>query len=145
MNTIFMIVSALHNIVRWVVVILALVALLVEYRGWLSKQAWSPTDRKVGTFFTSALDTQMLLGIILLLLPLNGLAFSSVKILNSGWIEHIIPMVVGIVVAHVAFMASRRGTDPAAQHRLAALGYTLSILIIIVSIPWYLRLFPGLG
>ncbi len=138
MNTIFTIISALHNIVRWVVVILALVALLIEYRGWLSKQAWSPTDRKVGTFFTSALDTQMLLGILLLLL-------GGVQVLRSGWIEHIIPMIIGVVVAHVAFMASRRGTDPAAQHRLAALGYSLSSLIIIVSIPWYLRLFPGLG
>ncbi len=136
MGTVFSIVSALHNIFRWVVILLALFALYRAYTGWLGRKEYTASDRKAGVFFTSALDTQMLLGVILLL-------FGGLSLLQYGWILHIIPMVVGIGIAHVSFVLSRRGSDPLAKQRTAALGYTVAVIVILVSIPWYLKLFPG--
>jgi uncharacterized membrane protein YozB (DUF420 family) len=37
---------AVHNIMRWVIVVLAIVALVRAYRGWLGKREWSQSDRK---------------------------------------------------------------------------------------------------
>ena len=75
---------ALHNLVRWVVIVLAILALVRAYRGWLSSQAWSSRDRQVGVFFTSALDTQMLLGLLLII-------FVGFANLDGFVVHHIIP------------------------------------------------------
>jgi hypothetical protein len=128
----------LHNLVRWVVIILSILALVRAYRGWLSSQAWTPRDRQIGVFFTSALDTQVLLGLLLIVF----VGFSN---LDGFLINHIIPMFVAIVVAHIGSARAQKAADDPAKHRMAALFYSVAVLIILVSIPWGRPLFPGLG
>lgn len=128
----------LHNLVRWVVIILAILALVRAYRGWLSSQAWSPRDRQIGVFFTSALDTQMLLGLLLIVF----VGFSN---LDDFLIHHIIPMIVAIAIAHIGSVRAQKAPDDPVKYRMAALFYSVAVLIILVSIPWGKPLFPGLG
>ena len=59
------VILVLHNWLRWVVVILAVLAVGRAYWGWFGKKAYTGSDRKLGVAFTSALDTQVLLGLIL--------------------------------------------------------------------------------
>lgn len=56
---------ALHNFVRWIVLVLAVIALVRAYLGWFGNRDWAEGNRRVGVFFSSALDTQPLLGLIL--------------------------------------------------------------------------------
>ncbi len=56
---------AMHNIVRWVALILAIVATVTAFLGWFGKRQWSERDRKIGSFFGIAMDIQLLLGLLL--------------------------------------------------------------------------------
>ena len=56
---------SLHNILRWVVVVLALAAVVNAFWGWLGQRTWTERDRKLGTYFSIALDIQFLLGVLL--------------------------------------------------------------------------------
>jgi len=135
----FTIVLATHNIVRWIILVLGIIALFRAYRGWLGKQPWTSTDRKVGVFFGSALDVQLLLGIVLVILLVTQSGFAS---LGPYLLEHVLPMVVAVILAHVGSVRSRKAGADAEQHKQAAIWYTIVFLVILVAIPWYRPLLP---
>ena len=58
-------VLAVHNILRWIVLILLIIALVRAFLGWFGKREWESIDMRVGRFYSISLDIQFLLGIIL--------------------------------------------------------------------------------
>jgi hypothetical protein len=147
------IVLGLHNIVRWVVLVIAILALVRAYRGWFQAREWMEGDRKTSIYFTIALDTQFLLGLILFftspwtraLLTGNFSGMMSDATMRFFSVEHVPFMIVAIVLAHIGSSRARRAPDAQAKFRLMAIFFTLAVLIIIVAIPWWRPLFPGLG
>lgn len=146
-------VLAVHNILRWVVIILAILALVRAYSGWLGKRDWTATDRKVGIFFASAMDVQLLLGLILyiVLSPTTRTAFSdfgaAMRIADVRFfaLEHIFYMVVAVVLVHIGTAMARKATQAVDKHRRAALWFTLAGLALVLGMPWFRPLIPGLG
>jgi hypothetical protein len=144
---------AIHNIMRWVIIILAAIALFRAYRGLLGKREWLELDRKTGVFFNAALDMQLLLGIILWIFGNWGIkAFdlaasggdNRMSILYFA-LEHPIAMLVAVILAHVGTASAKRIQDSIARHKKVAIFFTLAVIIILVSIPWTQRpLFPGI-
>jgi len=142
----YIIFLVLHNLVRWLVLITAIFALFRAYRGWLGKVEWKNLDRRAGVFFTSTMDLQMLLGLILYigLSPITHVFFSNIpQAIYSGGevaffgVEHIVTMVIAVILAHAGSAMSRKTGDSARQHRTAAIFYTLSVLAVILAIPWW--------
>ncbi len=83
---------SLHSIVRWAVVVVAIVALIKFAAGWLGKMSFKPMDRGLMIGLTSLLDIQLLLGVILLIV----LGFVGYRL------EHAFPMIIAIVLVHMA-------------------------------------------
>lgn len=148
-------VLAIHNIVRWVVVILGALAVLRAFIGWFGKQAWIPADRKIGSFFAMSIDIQMLLGLILYLFfsPFGLKTFSNFD-LNSILrqsdirffaVEHILLMVLAVVFAHLGSSLPRKVDKPNKKHRLAAIWLGLALLLVLLGMPWARPLFPAIG
>lgn len=148
----YTVILALHNIMRWVVVILAIVALARAYRGWLGRREWTEADRKAGVFFGIGMDIQLLLGLILyfFLSPTTTAALRDFGAAMSNdqarffALEHILYMFVAVVVVHIGSVMARRAKEPVARHRLAAIWFSLAALILVIAIPWWRPLFPGL-
>jgi uncharacterized membrane protein YozB (DUF420 family) len=147
------VVLALHNVVRWIVLIFGVLAIVSAYRGWFGSRAWTELDRRFGVFFGSAMDTQLLLGLILyiFLSPLTTAMLSNFALAQSNpqtrffGIEHILLMLVAVVLVHVGSVMSRKPADDVAKHRTAAIYYSLAVVVILIAIPWWRPLFPGLG
>ena len=135
----FTIVLAAHNIVRWIILVLGVIALFRAYRGWLGKQPWTPTDRKVGVFFGSALDVQLLLGIVLVILLVTQSGFAT---LGPYLFWHILPMLLAVILAHVGSIRSRKAASDVEKHKQAAVWYTIVFLVLLTFIPWPGRLLP---
>lgn len=146
------IVLPIHNIVRWAVVILGLLALYRAYSGWFSEKKWQDADRKLVTFFTISLDAQLLLGLILyfFLSPLTKQALKDfgAAMQNSQLrffaLEHVFFMVVGIVFAHIASAVAKKDLPDKARFKRIALWLTAAVVLILIGIPWSRPLFPGL-
>ena len=144
---------ALHNIVRWVVLILGIIAFVRALIGWLGKRDWVESDRKAGSFFTIAIDIQLLLGLALFLFfsPITRAAFQDfsavMKIddLRFFTIEHTFFMVLAIVFAHVGNAITKKDIADASKFKRAALFYGLALLLILLGMPWVRPLLPGLG
>jgi hypothetical protein len=143
-------VLAVHNIMRWIVVVLAIFALVRAYWGWLGKREWSQTDRKAGMFFSISMDVQLLLGLILYfgLSPITRSAFQNfgAAMAEAGLrffaLEHFLSMFLAMIVVHVGVILSRKAVDAVAKHRRAALWFTLAVLLILMGMPWSRSLFP---
>ena len=149
----YTVVLDIHNVVRWIVLILILVALFRAYWGWFGKRNWSETDRRAGSFLGMAIDTQLLLGLILyiFLSPITRTAFQNfgaamqVPDVRFFAIEHILYMLLAVVFVHVGSVLSRKVVESVAKHQRAALWFSLALVVILVGMPWTRPLLPGLG
>jgi uncharacterized membrane protein YozB (DUF420 family) len=144
---------AVHNILRWVVLILLILALVRAFWGWFGRREWTSTDRKVGMFYSVSLDVQLLLGLILyfVLSPITKLAFGDfgAALANTDLrffvFEHLLMMVLAVVFAHVGVAAAKRADESIQKHRRTAIWFGLSLLAILLGMPWFRPLLPGLG
>ena len=145
---------ATHNIMRWVVVILAVYALVRVYLGLFGKKDFTETDRKALSFFSIGMDIQLLLGLLLyfVLSPVTKAAFGNfgAAMRDSGLryfaVEHISIMIIAVILAHVAVIMTKRAPESAAKFRRAAIWLTLSVLALLFAVPWMSRpLLPMMG
>jgi hypothetical protein len=136
------VVLLLHSWLRWAVLLLGLVACA---RGLTrARRPWTPTDERVGAWFTGALDLQFLLGVILyfVLSPFTRAAMQdfgaamATSALRFWAVEHAFGMLIGIALAHVGRVRIRRAASDAQRHRLGAIFFGLALLVILASIPW---------
>ncbi|KPL83676.1 hypothetical protein [Herpetosiphon geysericola] len=116
-----------HSGWRWIVMLAIVVAVGYGLWGWLTKQSWNDTARKIMLFTTIAIDIQLLLGLALYVVN------KSWSQLNPATVrfEHPTVMVLALGLAHVVNTKVKRGEIPAARYRLMALG-TIAVLVLIV-------------
>ena len=140
---------ALHNITRWVVVILVVAALVRSLRGWFGGTAWSSTDRRLALFSTISIDIQFLLGLILYvftqleLLSNFGAAMSDANVRRFA-VEHPFYGLVILILAHIGSSRARKAETDKLKHRSLAIFFGIAALLVIVMIPWDRALLPGL-
>jgi predicted membrane channel-forming protein YqfA (hemolysin III family) len=146
-----------HNLLRWVVVLACLWALFRVWSGLFSRREWTKADQLAGLFFTTLLNVQFLLGLILYALsPLTRSALSDfAAAMKDGTlrfyaVEHAAGMVLAVVIAQVGFSLSKRRASDDRKFRTAVIFYSISALLILASTPWpfmkYGRpLFPSFG
>ncbi len=121
-----------HSWVRWLVLIAGLVALARGISGMKSRRSWKSTDDRGTLFFTIGLDVQTLLGLLI---------YASIGSGTRRVMEHVGGMAVALVLAHVGRVRIRRTPTSDDRHRLAVLFVGLSLLVILLSIPWSAALF----
>jgi hypothetical protein len=137
-----------HNISRWLVLLAALYGL---YRSWqgLRNQAYTPSDRSAAMVFVGLMDLQLLLGGLLMFLSpfmqnLWGNLGSVMQVQATRFFlaEHWVGMLLATVLAHVGSTRARRANDPRAKHWHTLLWFSLSLLLVLLSIPWWRKLLP---
>jgi hypothetical protein len=85
-----------HSHLRWLILLVALAAIIKFAWGWLRGGAFKGMDRGLAAGFSGLMDLQATLGIILLVW--NGLAGAGFPMFR---IEHAVTMTVAAVVAHL--------------------------------------------
>jgi len=133
-----------HSLVRWLIVLSALLAIIRAITGLSFKRGWTQIDNRVGLWFTTFLDIQLLLGILLyfFLSPLTQVALQNFSAamadaeLRFFAVEHAAIMVIAVIVAHVGRSLIRKASTDAAKHRRTLLWFGLAILLVLAAIPW---------
>ncbi len=142
----------LHNLNRWIVLLLLLTALGRAGRSLAQKRPWQAADTRLGLFLTIALDTQLLLGLLLYFF------FSSLT--QDIWqhfgaamaqpatrffaLEHVLYGLVAVVLAHVGRARTKRPAADAVRQRAALIFYGLTLAALLAGIPWFRPLLPHL-
>jgi hypothetical protein len=133
----------IHSYLRWVVILAGLLAFGRAVSGSSGRKPWTPADDRAGFWFVTAIDLQMLLGILLygFLSPFTRQAFGDFGAAMKDptqrfWVvEHIAGMLIGLALVHVGRVRTRR-TDSLRRHKVAAIFFGLALAAILASIPW---------
>lgn len=133
-----------HSLLRWVVILVALVALFRAFGGWSSGRAWTPADEKAGKFFVLFFDIQVLIGLLLYVgfSPVTQAAFQNFggamgnSVMRFWAVEHIFGMLVAVAFAHIGRVRARKLKDAASRHRTTAIFFGLAVLVMLLTIPW---------
>lgn len=131
----------LHNLLRWIIVILLLLTILQAYRR-------QPQLLKTSLWLMIASHITLLLGIYqwlngelgLALIEKNGMGEVMKTPAYRFWaVEHITAMLIAILLITIA-----RGSVKNQRFRSATWLYLIAFILILVSIPWPFRL-DGIG
>ena len=133
----------LHSWLRWAVLLTGLVAWFRAVGGKTARRPWTPQDELWGLLLTISVDLQFVVGLVLYSLsPITRLglrnfaAAMQINVARFFTIEHVIGMVVGIALVHIARVKIRKAADAERKHRLAMVLYGIAIVLMIISIPW---------
>ena len=138
----------LHSLLRWVLLILALIAIFKSFTGMTGGRPFTAGDKKTGLFLMITAHTQLLVGLILYFTGPWGLA----NIRNLGFgvvmkdpvyrfyaVEHIFGMLVAIVLITIGRGAAKKAIPDAAKHRRSFWFFLVALVIILATIPWPMR------
>jgi hypothetical protein len=134
----------LHDTLRWLL-LLSLFTTLIKYAaGWLGNQSWKKIDDLMGIVFTSLMDLQLLVGLILyfFLSPITKLALGEfgAAMKNSELrfyaVEHFAMMLVAVALVHIGRAKSKKAVTSTSKFKLATLFYALALVVMLAGIPW---------
>ncbi len=147
METLNQIFLSLHNIIRWVVLVLGIVLVVRSFSGWFKKWEYQERDKKLTPFFAGVFDLQILLGIILfftkgwggVLMNAPGDVMKT-SALRFFAVEHWMMMILAAVLIHIGSAKIKKSTESLKKYKHAAIWFSLSLLLVLASIPW-----PGMS
>jgi hypothetical protein len=123
MNILLMI----HSILRWVILLVAVIAILVFLVSWLRRSQLQGMDRGLMSGFSGLMDLQATIGIVLLIWGgLGGIGFPTYRI------EHGLIMVLAAVVAHLS--ARWKNAEEPLRYRNYFLIILASLALVMIGI-----------
>lgn len=149
----------LHNILRWVILLLLLIALIRAVAGMSAKKPFTNGDKKTGLFLMISAHTQFLVGLILWftgpwgfkLLQNIGFSAAMKDPVARFWImEHNVGMLIAIILITIGRGVSKKALPDAVKHKRTFWFFFIALVIILASVPWPGRIgvgrpwFPGM-
>jgi hypothetical protein len=145
----------LHNILRWVILILLIVAIVKSFSGMNGNRPFTSGDKKVGLFLMISAHIMLLLGLYQVLAGRYGLLTKGVPddiMDNPSYrfflVEHPLAMIIAIVLITIGRGQAKKNISDTAKHKKSFWLYMVALILILAAIPWPFReigrpLFPG--
>ena len=118
----------IHSIIRWLIVIVAVIAAVKFAVGWRRGSVFQKIDSNLSLGFSGLMDLQVTLGLIYFIW--NGLADEGFP---SFRIEHAVTMIIAAVVAHLHVLWKNSDDKTRFRHSLFIVLDTLVIVLIGVA------------
>src|SRR5436190_23935895 len=138
----------LHNLLRWVIIILLLVSIFKAFSGWQQNNTVSAADRRVWLFTLIASHITLVLGLYQWLwgrygmlkidLP-EGESIMKNKFYRFFWVEHPTFMILAIVMITLGYGMAKKNIPDEVKYRRALWLFIVALLFILVAIPWPFR------
>lgn len=135
-------IAAIHNIIRWAVLLFGVLTVLNALTGTLKKRVFTESDNKSNLLFMISCDIQLLLGLILFFGNSWMSRMSSFKedvSVRFFVMEHAFMMILAWILVHVGRVAVKKAGTDAAKHKRMLIFFGLALLLILISIPWPFR------
>jgi hypothetical protein len=149
----------LHNILRWVILILLVISIFKSYTGWKSGRAFNAGDRKIWLFTMIAAHLTLVLGLYQWLLGRIGIITTELpegesmmksKPFRFFWLEHPVMMLIAIALITLGYGMSKKPVADQVKYQKAFRYFLIALVIILLVTPWPFRdeigrpLFPGM-
>jgi hypothetical protein len=134
-----------HNIFRWIILVLLLLSIIQSFTGWQKKRELREMDAKLWLFTMVSAHITLLVGLYLLFFGRYGIIHAGLpegvqlmkdKFYRFFWIEHPVGMVIATALITIARgTVKKQITDPV-KYKKAFWLFLLALIIILAVIPW---------
>lgn len=132
-----------HNLLRYAIIILLVLALVKSFAGWFGKKEYTASDNKISLFLLISAHLQLLIGLGLYFMsPLVKNAMSDMgaamkdAALRFWATEHLTAMILGIILITLGRIMGKKGKTDSAKFRRQAIFFLLATVLIFSAIPW---------
>ena len=127
----------LHSGLRYIVLILVVLAVIQALLGWLGKNNYTKGNKLLYLFALISAHVQLLVGLVLYfvspLVEFNSAAMKD-NTIRYWTVEHISMMIIAIVLITIGYSRSKRAVLPEKKHFNIFLFYGIAILIVIITL-----------
>jgi hypothetical protein len=117
----------IHSFVRWIIMFVALVAIVKFAVGWAANSLFKGMDRGLASGFSGLMDLQVLLGLVYFIW--NGLAIAGFPMYR---ILHMVTMLIAAAVAH---LPSRfKALNDKLRFQYSFLAIIASLILVLIGI-----------
>ena len=118
----------LHNLLRWVILILLLLSIFKAFTGWQQKKTFSASDRRVWLFTLIAAHITLVVGLVSMVVgPVwyveNGLpegeSIMKNKFYRFFWVEHPTFMILAIVMITLGYGMAKKPVADIVKYKRA--------------------------
>lgn len=149
----------LHNLLRWVIVILLVTNILKALAGMTGNKPFTAGDKRTGLFLMIAAHIQLLIGLYQWITGPWGLkniqnmgmgAVMSDSVARFWAVEHLAGMLIGIILITIGRGVGKKDIPDRVKHRNTFWFYLIAFAIIFATVPWPFRegiarpWFPGM-
>ncbi|MEY3432853.1 MAG: hypothetical protein RL131_789 [Bacteroidota bacterium] len=150
----------LHNLLRWIIVILLVLSILKSYNGWKGNKTFSASDAKLWLFTMIASHITLLLGIYQWLLGRYGLLTfvkeEGVSVMKDPFlrffqVEHPTSMIIAIILITLGRGMAKKEVSDEVKYKKAFRYFLIAFILLLLAVPWPFRgdiigrpLFPGM-
>ena len=115
----------IHSSLRWIIVVVGLIAVVKFLIGWARKSAFTKMDRGLSSGFSGLMDLQVTLGLLYFLITgFGGAGFPPFRI------EHLVTMLLAAVVAHAPSMFKKAAN----KHAVAFYAVIGALILIVIGV-----------
>lgn len=117
----------IHSIVRWALIIIAVIALIKFAIGWLGKKPYDDTASRLSSAYKILMDVNLLLGGFYLVWGgLAGFGFPSYRI------AHTVIMIIAVVLAHLVTLWKDK--PDSVRYRNGFFMLLASVLVVLIGV-----------
>jgi len=135
----------IHNILRWVILLLMLLSLVQSFLGWSRKRELREADVRLFLFTLIAAHTTLLIGLILLLFGRFGILSSGLppgvelmkdRFYRFFWVEHPTGMILAVILITVGRGAVKKQIPDPVKYKKVFWFFLAALILILATIPW---------
>jgi len=134
----------IHSWLRWVVLILAVIAIVQALLGWLAKGKYGKLQNIIAASFVGTMHLQLIIGLLLYIVfsPITTAAFSDfgAAMKNSAirfWaVEHIFVMILAVILVQLGRTFSKKSRTTVKKHRVSFIYFTIALVLMLSRIPF---------
>lgn len=139
------IILVLHDWVRWLIMVFALLTVLTAFTGLLKNSPYTKFANISNLLFMIGMDIQVVFGFILYF---NNGWFDILKHIGSFMgqtmprffgLEHWLMMIIAWVLVHSGRTVVKRVDTPREKYKKTLIYFGIALLIILIAIPWPFR------
>ena len=131
-----------HSGLRWLVLVFIIAAIVNAILRLNKADRSTCADCAFNRLALITMHLQLLIGLVLYFIS-PKVIFEAASMQNSMLrfflVEHILLMIVAVVLITVGYVKSDRAEEGRKKHRLTLIYYGISLILILVSIPWPFR------
>ena len=136
----------LHNFLRWVILLLLIVAIVRHLAGMTGRKLFTKGDRKVGTWLMIAANVQFVLGLVQwfigdwgykLIAGAGGMGAVMKNAATRFWVvEHPVGMIIAVALISIGRGVAKKNIPDTNKHKRAFWLFLIALIVILASVPW---------